>query len=233
MRHRIRCLPCYVNGLRKAGIQIRALIGALWLPATGAATTWILSAEAAKVVSASFPALVCSGVTALVTIGVLAYRMRGTLALLRQTSSGPISSDTDEAVPELPDLETEVMSELAALSEATCSAQAASHDRPAAMTSAWQHTLPTAFYHDLTGPLDLPRSVSVYRSTLERCSMTGQDMSATSPLYQLTASSLQWNPAKTPHPTQTQNAASCSYSNADCERRARGSSGACAGCASS
>ena len=192
-------LPCYVNGLRKAGIQVRALSSCLWLPAAGAAITWVMSTEAAKVAPTSFTALAFSGVTTVVVIAFLAYRMRGVLALLRRTSAGPISSGTTAPVPELPRAERDHKSELAVLRGLVDRLPAPEH-HPPAMTPARHDTLPAAFYHDLTETLDLPRTISVYRNTVWRRAMTRQDLSATSPLYQLTASSLQWDPAKAPHP---------------------------------
>jgi len=80
-------MPCYLAALRKAGIGLAALGKSLLLPVAAAAVAGLAAASAAMLASSDLIALAVSGVITTALIGLIGYRMRSTVALLRQSQA--------------------------------------------------------------------------------------------------------------------------------------------------
>jgi O-antigen/teichoic acid export membrane protein len=189
-------LPCYLAGLIKRGVRPRALARAVCLPAIGAAIVGLAAHETAKLAPNNFIALAVSGAIAAAIVAILAYRNRGVLALLRPAPGGQAKpSDSTVAI----DTKTTgtastdgLTAELETIWRVIESPPTSKADRIAS-EPAWHDAFPPRpVYHDLTGPLPVYRDVSAHLRPR-------RDLSETSPLYRLTAASLQWDPASTPY----------------------------------
>ncbi len=88
-------LPCYLAALRKAGIGLMALGKSLLLPLTAAAAAGLIAMGVGMLVPSNLIALAVSGVMTIALIGLIAYRMRSTLADLKQMSAAPQPGGND------------------------------------------------------------------------------------------------------------------------------------------
>lgn len=185
-------LPCYLGGLRRVGIRLRALGGHLWLPSTGAVVAGLVAVASAKAIPNTFSALAVSGAATLAIIGLLAYRMRRVFAMLRQATSEPRENAASPLSNESLTTGEEITSEASAVWGVIETPSALHNDCPSE-PSVWQQPLLTrSTCHELTGPLTIIRNPTT--------KMPGrEDLSATSPLYRATAKSQQWDPAKAPY----------------------------------
>jgi PST family polysaccharide transporter len=91
-------LPCYLGGLRRAGIKLSDLGRRLWVPAVAGALSGFAAAEETRLVSNDLEAVAATCVTTLVIVALLGYRMRSVLASLRRASPVEAGCSTESAV---------------------------------------------------------------------------------------------------------------------------------------
>jgi O-antigen/teichoic acid export membrane protein len=191
-------LPFYLGGLRTTGMRLRALSRHLWWPGTGAAAAGLVAVVASRFAPNDFAAVLVSGVAAVVIIGLLAYRMRAVLSVLRPASAEQAkpSETTVSAESPIPG-QGEITAELRAIWGVVEGPSTRNGNR-ALRDPVWQDALLASTRCALTGPLpmyrDLPISLPPRR-----------DLSATSPLYRITVTSMQWDPAGTARQQLPQN----------------------------
>jgi O-antigen/teichoic acid export membrane protein len=184
-------LPWYLVGLSRAGIRPAALGRQVGLPLAGAAAAGLLAAGLAKVAPDHLIALVGSGVAGAAVAGLLLYRMRATLALLRSAVTG---AGLPESEQEGRLLAATVPGDMVAAAEGPPDAVSgrpalpgpgAAPDLGAAPGGRAADDFSAALKHDLD-ILAIPHSV--------------EDLSLTSPLYQITIAARHWDPGTTDAP---------------------------------
>lgn len=91
-------LPCYLGGLRRAGIKLTDLARRLWVPVVAGALSGLAAAAEARLASSDLVAVAASCATTAVIVALLGYRMRSVLGSLRHSSPAQAGCNTESAV---------------------------------------------------------------------------------------------------------------------------------------
>jgi len=95
-------LPCYLGGLRSAGIVLPDLGRSLLFPVAAGLLSGCAAASAIRLASSDFAAVAASGITTIMIVAFVWYRMRAVFAILRTPGTGrPDVAEPAEAVASL------------------------------------------------------------------------------------------------------------------------------------
>jgi O-antigen/teichoic acid export membrane protein len=86
-------LPCYVGGLKSAGVGVGAILRRLLPPVLGGGIIWLAADGVARFPFTDFTALAITGAVAVVVMGTLGYSMRSAFSMLK---SPPSAEAADE-----------------------------------------------------------------------------------------------------------------------------------------
>lgn len=185
-------LPFYLGGLRRANVRMSAIGKQFWPAAIGSSITGILAVTISRVAPNAVTALCISGAITVAVVGLLSYRKRNIFRAIRGNPPEHGVPSAINAVGEPPTAGEEKVTAKPIATRRVAEHSHNSHVGRASRSPASQaDSLARPAYPDREEPLPIYGDV-LYSST-------NLDPSATSPLYQLTASFLEWDPAQQPY----------------------------------